>query len=194
MDTTAVCTELYTIIFGKESEKEIKELAKVSSLRILSKKEFLYRIGDLAAHQYFLYEGVVRSFCFKPNGSEMTETLATQKGTPLVLQSNMRKPDALGLNYQAIAPSILVSVTFIDFFNVCSKNPQMMKRYLRLLGQQILRHDEEIKMRSQRDVDRCLWFRKEYGEWENLLQKQHIASFLDLTLPSYIRALSRINT
>lgn len=131
--------------------------------------------------EYFVYEGVCRSFLLSPEGEEVTISYFLEGG---VLSPNKTRTanQISHLNYQALTKLTVASLN-------ADKFEQLMIDHLdiREFGNMVLQHEllakveKEIALASLNARERLLLFREKYHFLENLISHADIASYLGIT-------------
>ena len=141
---------------------------------------FIYR-GKKNNKEYFVYEGVCRSFLLSPEGEEVTISYFLEGG---VLSPNKTRTanQISHLNFQALTKLTVAS------FNA-DKFEQLMINHIdiREFGNMVLQYEllakveKEIALASLNGRERLILFREKYHFLENLISHADIASYLGIT-------------
>ncbi|MEM9680005.1 MAG: Crp/Fnr family transcriptional regulator [Bacteroidota bacterium] len=148
----------------------------------------VYEKGDVFIHrgrknnkEYFVYEGVCRSFLLSPEGEEVTLSYFLEDS---VLSPNKtRTANQLSqLNFQALTNLTIASMD-------ADKFEQLMIDHLdiREFGNMVLQNEllakveKEIGLASLNAKERLMLFREKYHFLENLISHADIASYLGIT-------------
>jgi len=172
------------------SVNSIKEIENILEFKNVKKGETFIKKNRRNTKEYFILEGICRSYLLSPEGEEVTITFFTSNSI-LSPYSIRTKEELSVLNFQALSA---VKLAFIDAY----KFEQMMADNLeiRRFGNTVLRNelakkvDKEIGLVSLPAKKRLLKFRAQYPLLENLIPHSTIASYLGITNIS----LSRIRS
>lgn len=131
--------------------------------------------------EYFVYEGVCRSFLLSPEGEEVTISYFLAGG---VLSPNKTRTanQISHLNFQALTKLTVASLN-------ADKFEQLMINHLdiREFGNMVLQYEllakveKEIALASLNARERLILFREKYHFLENLISHSDIASYLGIT-------------
>ena len=141
---------------------------------------FIYR-GKKNNKEYFVYEGVCRSFLLSPEGEEVTISYFLEGG---VLSPNKTRTanQISHLNFQALTKVTVASLN-------ADKFEQLMINHIdiREFGNMVLQYEllakveKEIALASLSAKERLILFREKYHFLENLISHADIASYLGIT-------------
>ena len=141
---------------------------------------FIYR-GKKNNKEYFVYEGVCRSFLLSPEGEEVTISYFLEGG---VLSPNKTRTanQISHLNFQALTKLTVASLN-------ADKFEQLMIDHIdiREFGNMVLQYEllakveKEIALASLNGRERLILFREKYHFLENLISHADIASYLGIT-------------
>lgn len=169
------------------SEGSLDLISDLISVEIYEKGDVFIDRGKRNNKEYFVYEGVCRSFLLSPEGEEVTISYFLEGG---VLSPNKtRTANQLShLNFQALTKLSIASMN-------ADKFEQLMIDHLdiREFGNMVLRNElltkveKEIGLASLSAKERLQLFRKKYHFLENLIPHTDIASYLGITNVSLSR-------
>lgn len=131
--------------------------------------------------EYFVYEGVCRSFLLSPEGEEVTISYFLE-GSVLSPNKTRTANQLSQLNFQALTNLTIASMD-------ADKFEQLMIDHLdiREFGNMVLQNEllskveKEIGLASLNAKERLLLFREKYHFLENLISHADIASYLGIT-------------
>jgi CRP-like cAMP-binding protein len=137
--------------------------------------------------EYFIFDGICRSFLYSPEGEEITISFFSNKSilSPYMTRVSNRKSS---LNFQALTQLELGVMDASKFEMLMVENPE-----IREFGNTVLRNElklkveKEISLASTTASERLLQFRKEHPMFENLIPHPTIASYLGITNVSLSR-------
>ncbi len=169
---------------GSKSSQEVIDI--ISEIQIEKGSKFIER-GSRDQSEYFLIDGICRSFLLNPDGEEVTIAFY-DKGT--ILSPNViRTQEGISLvNFEALTDVTLGEMDAELFLNLMIQNEET-----RAFGNAVLRIElvkkvqKEINMASLNAKERLNIFREEYPGFENFVPHPAIASFLGITNVSLSR-------
>lgn len=163
------------------SENSLKELEELVKYKNFEKGEFVIQKDKRNNDEYFVLEGICRSFLLNPEGEEITISFFTPE-TILSPHTTRTKNGYSSLNFQACTA---IKLALID----ASKFEQLMidNLEIRNFGNTVLRN--ELKQKVEKEIglaaltakERLLKFRKQYSLLENLVPHTEIATYLGIT-------------
>ena len=177
---TKACKDIVNS-FTQVSNESFGQLATCFEHRSMEKGTVFVRRGYPDENEYFLREGICRSFLLSPEGDETTLSFFQ---APAVLTPHVTrtvKGIAL-LNFEALTPLVLTLIKEEELLALMVKNLD-----IREFGNTVLRNEliekvnKEIGLATLTARERLLAFRKQYKGLENLLPHPIIASYLGIT-------------
>ncbi|NME70976.1 Crp/Fnr family transcriptional regulator [Flammeovirga aprica] len=163
------------------SANSVKEIESLVELVDIQKNETFIQKDRKNNKEYFLLEGICKSYLINPEGEEITISFFTEKS--IISPLNTRtKGDISVLNFQALTDVKLATIDAKEF-------ERMMIDHLdiRNFGNTVLRNElsqkveKEIGLASLTAKERLLKFRDEFPSLENLIPHTDIASYLGIT-------------
>jgi CRP-like cAMP-binding protein len=169
------------------SERSLELMSDLIIVEVYEKGDVFIDRGKKNNKEYFVYEGVCRSFLLNPEGEEVTISYFLEGG---VLSPNKTRTanQISHLNFQALTKVTLASLN-------ADKFEQLMINHIdiREFGNMVLQNEllakveKEIALASLNGRERLLLFRKKYHFLENLISHVDIASYLGITNVSLSR-------
>ena len=169
------------------SEESLTLVAGLVEVENYKKGDVFIDRGKKNNKEYFVFDGVCRSFLLSPDGDEITISYFLEGG---VLSPNKtRTANQLShLNLQALTDLTLASLNADEF-------EQLMISHIdiREFGNMVLRNEllskveKEIGLTSLNAKERLIKFREKYHFLENLISHVDIASYLGITNVSLSR-------
>lgn len=162
----------------KESFKKIDSLLKIETFK---KGEVFIQKNKQNEKEYFILDGVCKSFVLAPNGDEVTISLFI-KNNILSPQTIRTSKNISNLNFKALTNIELVSMNSKEFENLMINNVE-----IRHFGNAVVQN--ELKLKVEKEIgfasltakERLIEFRKKYRLLENLIPHTDIASYLGIT-------------
>lgn len=169
------------------SEGSLDLVSDLILVEVYEKGEVFIDRGKKNNKEYFVYEGVCRSFLLSPEGEEITISYFLE-GSVLSPNKTRTANQISHLNFQALTK---ITVASLD----ADKFEQLMINYIdiREFGNMVLQNEllakveKEISLVSLKAKERLILFRKKHHFLENLISHVDIASYLGITNVSLSR-------
>ena len=145
------------------------------------KDEIFIRESKQNYNEYFVLEGVCRSFLLNPEGEEITISFFTDN--TIISPYTTRIANGLSnINFQALTPLKLGVMDAAAFEEFMVENLEI-REFGNLVLRNELRHkvEKEIGMASLTAKERLLRFREKYPLLENLIPHTTISTYLGIT-------------
>jgi len=145
------------------------------------KNEIFIREKKRNSSEYFVLEGVCRSFLYSPEGEEITVSFF-QDGSVLSPFTTRTLKGISNLNFQALTPLKIGQMDAERFESLMVENLE-----IREFGNNVLRNElknkveKEIGMASLTARERLLKFRESFPLLENLVPHTAIATYLGIS-------------
>lgn len=172
------------------SSKSIGKLADIVKYISIKKGEPISRVGQKNNMEYFVIDGICKSFLSTPEGENVT--ISFFMSNSIISPSSTRNQDGKSvINIQALTDVEIAAFDASEFEKLMIKDLE-----IRDFGNSVLRIElmakvqKEIALASLKGKDRLLLLRKIYPNIENLVPHSDIASYLGITTIS----LSRLRT
>ena len=192
MEQNEICRNFYVKVLGIDNDTLLNQLLNLSFVKYIEKKEYLIHLGEKEKYLYFLDEGILRAFMDKNNYQELTDCFFYRKGTPVIAATKVDRVYHSSMIIQALSDCTLIALP-ISIFHILLKEYSSLKDiYIYWLSDSLQMHMELKYARSLDTVGRCKWFIQKYPDLIGKIQKQYIASFLNMTLSSYGKAMKKI--
>ncbi len=163
------------------SETSLRTIIDIVEFIEYPKNEVFIKENKRNNTEYFVLEGVCRSFLLNPEGEEITISFFSDSS--VISPHTTRTSHGLSmLNFQALTPLKLGIMDASRFEEFMVENLE-----IREFGNTVLRNElkhkveKEIGMASQTARERLLKFRKEYPLLENLIPHTTISTYLGIT-------------
>ncbi len=163
------------------SEGSLDLMSDLIVVEVYEKGDLFIDRGKKNNKEYFVYEGVCRSFLLSPEGEEVTISYFLEGG---VLSPNKTRTanQISHLNFQALTKLTVASLN-------ADKFEQLMINHIdiREFGNMVLQNEllakveKEIALASLNAKERLILFREKYHFLENLISHVDIASYLGIT-------------
>ena len=145
------------------------------------KKELIFATDSWNHKEYFILEGICRSFLINPLFTETTLSFYTDN--TVVLPNLARTVGGKSqYNLQALTTVKLASISVPVFDQLRRDHQELLSFGQAVLRNALLRQvDKEVGLASLTASDRLKKFRETYPLLENLIPHSHIASYLGIT-------------
>ena len=163
------------------SVNSINEIEDILEFKSVDKGDTFIKRNKRNTNEYFILEGICRSYLISPEGEEITLSFFTANSI-LSPYSTRTKEEISQLNFQALTDVKLSSMNAFKFEELMINNLE-----IRRFGNTVLRNeltmkvDKEIGLASLTAKERLLRFREQYPMLENLIPHTAIASYLGIT-------------
>lgn len=153
----------------------------------LAPDDILFSAGETNDAEYFVLEGLLRTFVISHEGKDVT--LGFYRGPGVLSPSITRSHDGKSrVHCEAIAQSVAVAFPFASLIDLMQRDDD-----IRLWGDAVLRND--LLERAQREwalatmsgAQRLTYFRARHGSLEQVVPHHKIASYLGMTPVSFSR-------
>ena len=163
------------------SRQSLELIESELTIEEYNKKELIIESDSWNRKEYFILEGICRSFLINPLFEETTISFYTDN---TVVSPNLaRTVEGKSLyNLQALTPVRLASISVSVFDQMRIDHEE-----IRNFGQTVMRNelikkvDKEMGLAALTASDRLIKFRDTYPMLENLIPHPHIASYLGIT-------------
>ncbi len=174
------------------SLSSIKAIEDLATSLDIQKKELIVQKGAHNNEEYFVLDGIIRSYILNPQGVEVTISFFCSNSvlTPHVARN---KEGRSQLFFQALTNVKLAVVDAKAFEILRSENEEVRNYAFRVLQNELLmKVSKEIGLASLTARERLKRFRSEYHNLENLIPHPYIASYLGITNISLSRLRSEV--
>ncbi len=174
------------------SKKSLEDINSLIKVEYLKKGETFIKRNKRNIKEYFLLEGVCRSYLINPNGNEITITFFMNNSILSPYTTRTQKEISL-LNFEALTDMKVASFNAKEFEKLMVDNLE-----IREFGNSVLRKelsqkvDKEIGLVSLAAKERLQKFREQFPMLENLVSHSVIASYLGITNVSLSRLRKNI--
>jgi CRP-like cAMP-binding protein len=159
----------------------VEKIESRIEIESFDKRETFIKKGNQNTKEYFLLEGICRSYLLNPEGQEITLSFFNS-GSILSPFSTRTHGSISILNYQTLTPVKLASINAQEFERMMISDID-----IRNFGNSVLRHEltakvqKEIGLASRTAKERLIHFREQFPMFENLIPHTDIASYLGIT-------------
>ncbi|MFT7232063.1 MAG: CRP-like cAMP-binding protein [Cyclobacteriaceae bacterium] len=172
------------------SNKSLKKIKDIVEYINVKKGEPITTIGRFNNLEYFLIEGICKSFLFTPEGEDVTISFF-MSGSIMSPSTTRNEEGKSIINMRALTDVVMAAINADEFEKLMIDDLEV-----RQFGNTVLRNElmekvqKEIALASLKGKDRLQLLRKKFPNIENLVPHADIASYLGLTTIS----LSRLRT
>ena len=172
------------------STKSFKKLNALIEYVSFKQGESIASVGQKNNLEYFLLNGICKSFLYTPEGEDVTISFFMPNS--IISPSTTRNREGSSvINIRALTPVEIAVIDAQEFEKLMVEDLE-----IRHFGNTVLRNElmekvqKEIALASLKGMDRLLQLRQKFPNIENLVPHADIASYLGLTTIS----LSRLRT
>lgn len=123
----------------------------------------------------------------KDNGHELTNAFVISVGLPFIAALSFNEGDAAMETIQALENTDLLLLPLPILRLVRLEYPRINNLLIDALSDRFYRYREILRVRGLKPAERYKWLRKTYPDAEQRVQKQYLASFLDMHKVMYSR-------
>jgi len=163
------------------SEGSLDLVNELIAIEVYEKGDVFIDRGKRNNKEYFVYEGICRSFLLSPEGEEVTISYFLE-GSVLSPNKTRTANQISHLNFQALTNLTLASLNTDKFEQLMINHIDIREFGNRVLQNELLaKVEKEIGLASLNAKERLILFRKKYHFLENLISHVDIASYLGIT-------------
>lgn len=169
------------------NDESLKEIVNLAEYREYVPGNCFIEKGKRNHYEYFIIEGICRSYLINPEGEEMTISFFNPKSvlSPFVTRTIN---GISNLFYQALTDLKVGIIDSSIFEDLMVKNLEIREFGNMVLKMELQKKiEKEIQMASLTAKERLVIFRKQYRNLENLVPHSAIATFLGITNVSLSR-------
>jgi len=186
---------LFSIIdtISPQSSGAFQRLQRLAIYRDVPKNEIFIKTGKNDHFEYFVLDGVIRSFLINPDGEEVTISFFAG---PSVLSPHVTRTakNISNLNFQALNDTALGMFDANKFLQLMIEDPDVREFGNSVLKNELLQKvSKEIGLASLTAKERLLKFREDFPGLENLVPQPTVASYLGITNVSLSRLRGQIS-
>lgn len=172
------------------SKKSTDKIADIAKYKQYKKGELITLVGQKNNLEYFITEGICKSFLSTPDGEDIT--ISFFMSNSIISPSTTRNKEGKSvINIQALTDVEVATIDATEFEKLMIEDLE-----IRDFGNSVLRNElmakvqKEIALASLKGKDRLRLLRKNFPNIENQIPHADIASYLGITPIS----LSRLRT
>jgi CRP-like cAMP-binding protein len=167
--------------YHKLSPTSLEEFNKILELKEYQKNDVLYRSGEASSRFFLLLEGLARSVVIDKNGKEKTRSLFVAPAIFTSLLSSLNSEPSTA-EFNCLTDAVLFEGSFLKFIELTHKYHDVSILYNRILEEAFIKMEDKATVLSTLDAtDRYLHLKQQVPDIENLIQLNHIASYLSIT-------------
>lgn len=163
------------------SEGSLDLMCALILVEVYEKGDLIINRGKRNNKEYFVYEGVCRSFLLSPEGEEVTISYFLE-GSVLSPNKTRTANQISHLNFQALTKLTVASLDADKFEQLMINHIDIREFGNRVLQNELLtKVEKEIGFASLNAKERLILFREKHHFLENLISHVDIASYLGIT-------------
>jgi CRP/FNR family transcriptional regulator len=169
---------------------EIDELYSKLTLKTFQKKDYILREGEVCKNNYFIINGLVRSFYIDNKGNEKITQFALENWWVTNMESFISKTPSLS-SIQALEKTQILLISKEKLETLYALIPKL-ERLFRIITENMLiaiqrRNDIYLQMKSKERYDNLI---KHFPNFSQRVPQYMIASYLEIT-PEYLSELRK---
>ena len=174
------------------SDASLGLIVNLIEVETYEKGNLFIDIGKKNNKEYFVFQGVCRSFVYSPEGDEVTISYFLEN--EVLSPNKTRTANQLSqLNFQALTHLSIASMDSDKFEQLMIDHLDIREFGNRVLQNELLiKVEKEIGFASLNAKERLILFREKYHFLENLISHVDIASYLGITNISLSRLRKEI--
>lgn len=163
------------------SEESLDLVSDLIEIEVYKKGNVFIDRGGKNNKEYFVFEGICRSFLLNPEGGEVTISYFLE-GSVLSPNKTRTANQISHLNFQALTELTAASMK-ADKFEQLMINHVDIREFgnMVLQNELLVKVEKEIGLASLNAKERLIHFREKYHFLENLISHVDIASYLGIT-------------
>jgi len=163
------------------STNSLKEIEHILEYKNVKKGETFIKRNKRNKKEYFILEGICRSYLINPQGEEITIAFFTSNSILSPYSIRTTKEISV-LNFEALTNVKFAAMNALEFEQLMIDNLEIRRFANTVLQNELARKtDKEIGLVSLTAKERLLKFRAQYPLLENLIPHPVIASYLGIT-------------
>ncbi len=163
------------------SQRSFQDIAEHLEFTTYSKGETFISKDQANHKEYFILEGICKSYLINPHGEETTISFFVEE--TVLSPHSIRTPNGISNQYfKALTDIELATINAKEFSQLMAQNPEI-RNFAHTVLQNELKSkvEKEIGLASLSAKERLIEFRKNYKNLENLIPHTDIASYLGIT-------------
>lgn len=162
------------------SSTSLKEFEDLFTEKHYKKNDVLYRNGETSSKLFIMVEGVARSVVIDKNGKERTRTIFK---APAIFSSLVSSEyGGPSVEFNCLTDATVFEGSFSRFIELTKKKHDVSTLYTKFLEEAFVYMQEKATILSTLNAtERYLHLKNRIPDIENLIQLNHIASYLSIT-------------
>ena len=178
-----VSARVFSALFGKNTLAPdiVDRFGESSRITVTAKGEMVYETGVQQNEEVlFLLKGLVRTFIYKPDGSEFTDGFVWRKGQLII--GYTEGLELSPMNVEALKETEVLRIPFAAVEDVLAEHPDFYRELLVRMSE-LLKRSMQERMMLQNSVayDRLKWLERQYPGLIDAAPNGYIASYLNMT-------------
>lgn len=163
------------------SPTSLKEFENLFKKKNFKKNDVIYRSGEATSRFFILYKGLTRSVVIDGNGKNRTRTLFKAPAIFSSLFSSLNNEPSVA-EFNCLTDVVLFEGNLLKFIELTEKYHDISILYNRFLEEAFFNMEEKATILSTLDAtERYIHLKERIPDIENLIQLNHIASYLNIT-------------
>jgi len=173
--------ESFVSKYHKLSSASLTDFKQLFTLKSYKKNDVLYRSGESSSRFFILTKGLARSVVIDINGKEKTRTLFNAPAIFTSLVSSLNSEPSIA-EFNCLTDVTIYEGNFSKFIELTEKHHDVSILYSRFLEEAFINMQDKATILSTLDAtERYLHLKRQIPDIENLIQLNHIASYLSIT-------------
>ena len=180
MDSNKIISDIINSYYSI-SNNSIKAIVELVEIQKISKETTFIKMNSCNDYEYFLLEGICRSYIANQEGEDITISFFQDK---TVLTPNVARTynTFSTLNFEALTDIEIARFKAIDLVNLIKERSELRNFANEVLQRELVsKSSKEIYNASLSAKERLMKFRNQFKLLENLVPHPKIASYLGIT-------------
>lgn len=166
---------------AKLSVTSMRSFLYLFTCKKFKKGDILYKKCDSSRKFFLLESGITRSYLIDKNGAEKTRSLFMAPSIFTSLVSSLYEEPSEA-EFNCLTDCKVYEGDFKKFLDLTKKHHDIAILYNRILEESFINMEEKATILSILNAtDRYLYLKNKYPDIDDLIQQNHIASYLSIT-------------
>ena len=171
----------FVSIYHPLSPTSLRKFEKLFTKKNFKKNDVLYRTGEASSKFFIMVAGFARSVLIDKNGKEKTRSIFKSPAIFTSLISSLNAEPSVA-EFNCLTDVTLFEGNFLNFIELTKKHHDISILYNRCLEEAFINMEDKATILSTLNAtERYLHLKERIPDIENMIQLNHIASYLNIT-------------